>query len=93
MTVAYLFPNCLDVRDMDLLAKRERELTNIFQYSGRAFFATYVLGAVGFYFFKGRTPFFKDIAKHTVLSLSGFVGTSLLAEKIASELYYNKLLI
>ena len=93
ISVVYLFPNCLDPRDMDLLAKREDELSKIYKYTGRTFFATYVLGVAGYYFTRGRTPYFKDVAKHSVLSIGGMFGSALLAEKMASEVYYNKLLI
>jgi len=30
LSVVYLFPNCLDMHDMDLLKKREDELTKIY---------------------------------------------------------------
>ena len=34
LSVLYLFPNCLDVNDTDLLQKREEELSKIYKYSG-----------------------------------------------------------
>ena len=34
LSVVYLFPTCLDPRDMDLLVLREKELSKIFTYSG-----------------------------------------------------------
>ena len=92
--MAYLFPNCLDPLDVDLLVKRENELTKIYQYTGRGFFLSYIIGVAGFYIFRGRTtPFFKDVMKHTFLCIGGTFGSALLAEKIASEVYYNKVLI
>ena len=30
LSVVYLFPNCLDPRDVDLLVMREKELTKIY---------------------------------------------------------------
>jgi hypothetical protein len=42
---------------------------------------------------KGRSPYFKDVVKHTLLGVGGMFGTALVSEKLASELYYNKLLI
>jgi hypothetical protein len=51
------------------------------------------LGILGYYFTKGRTPYFKDVMKHGVLAVSGMFGSALLAERLASEMYYNKILI
>jgi hypothetical protein len=94
LSVVYLFPNCLDPNDMELLRKREEELTKIYQWSGRGFFLSYVLGYAGYYFMRGRsTPFFKSLAKHSVLCISGTFVAALGAERLSSELYYNKLLI
>jgi len=42
---------------------------------------------------RGRTPFFRDIFKHSVLCIGGTFISALASERIASELYYNKLLI
>lgn len=42
---------------------------------------------------RGRTPYFRDIVKHTVLGLGGTFSAAMLSEKLASELYYNRLLI
>jgi hypothetical protein len=78
---------------MALLGKRENELTKIYQYAGRGFFASYLAGVGTYYFLKGRTPFFRDIAKHSILSVGGMFAAALLAERLASELYYNRLLI
>jgi len=39
------------------------------------------------------TPFFRSVVKHSVLCIGGTFGSALLAERLASELYYNKLLI
>ena len=90
----YLFPNCLDPEDMELMAKRENELSKIYKYTGRGFFFSYLTGVVGYYIFRGRgTPFFKNVMKHTVLSVGGTFLTAMLAERLASELYYNKVLI
>ena len=92
--MVYLFPNCLDPRDVDLLVKREDELTKIYQYTGRGFFLSYLIGVAGFYMFRGRsTPFFRDVIKHSCLSIGGTFTSALLVEKIASEVYYNKILI
>jgi hypothetical protein len=38
-------------------------------------------------------PYFKDVMKHGILCVGGTFASALLAEKIASETYYNKLLI
>ena len=94
LSVVYLFPNCLDPRDMDLLSKRELELSKIYTYSGRGFFFSYLLGVTGYYIFRGRsTPYFRNVMKHTVLCVGGTFASALGAERLASELYYNKLLI
>ena len=39
LSILYLYPNCIEVKDMDLLAKREQELDTIFKYSARGFLA------------------------------------------------------
>ena len=79
---------------MELLAKRETELTKIYQYSGYAFFLSYVVGVTAYYLMRGKSlPFFRNMVKHTILSLSGTLAAALGCERLASELYYNKLLI
>lgn len=79
---------------METLRKREDELTKIYQYSGWGFFGSYLLGVTGYYFMRGRsTPLFAALVKHTILSVTGTFVASLTAERLASELYYNKLLI
>jgi hypothetical protein len=42
---------------------------------------------------RGKTPYFKDVMKHGVLGVCGMFGSALLAERLASEMYYNKILI
>ncbi|CDW85346.1 UNKNOWN [Stylonychia lemnae] len=94
LSVVYLFPNCLDPNDMDLLAKREKELSKIFKFSGQGFFVSYVLGVCGLYFLRGRgTPYFRNVVKHTILCVGGTFSAAYGGERLAGELYYNKLLI
>mmetsp|Transcript_11648 Transcript_11648/g.8507 ORF Transcript_11648/g.8507 Transcript_11648/m.8507 type:complete len:115 (+) Transcript_11648:125-469(+) len=78
---------------MELLSQRDTELTKIYRYSGRGFFFAYMAGVLGFYVMRGRTPYFRDVVKHSVLSVSGMFGVALMSEKVAAEMYYNKLLI
>ena len=79
---------------MDLLVKRENELTKIQQYTGRSFFTLYTLGFVAnFALRKGTMPFFKQLTTHTVLLVAGTFVTAKIAEKIAAEFYYNQVLI
>ena len=42
---------------------------------------------------KGRLPFFRTFTKHTILAGAGTYCAAMATEKIAAELYYNKLLI
>ena len=94
LSVVYLFPNCLDPNDMELMTKREQELQKIYTYSGRGFFLSYLLGVTAFYALRGKTtPYFRSVVKHTVLCVGGTFAAALGAERLASELYYNKLLI
>lgn len=80
--------------DMETLNKREEELSKIYQYTGRGFFISYVLGVTAFYALRGRSiPYFRDVAKHTFLAVSGTFVAALSAERLASEMYYNKALI
>jgi hypothetical protein len=71
LSVCYLFPNCLDPKDMDLMAQRERELTKIYSYSGRGFFCLYGLTMAGLCLRRGTTPYFKDVIKHSILAVGG----------------------
>ena len=94
LSVLYLYPNCLEVDDVDLLAQREQELSMIYKYAGRGFFFTYYLGAAGFYGFrKGTMPYFKDVMMHGVLGVTGTFCAANLAEKVAAETYYNRIMI
>ena len=94
LSILYLYPNCIDVKDMEMLAKRENELSMIYTYSARGFLALYCLGFVGhFALRKGTSPYFKDVVQHTVLGLFGTFGTGYVCEKIASEMYYNQVMI
>lgn len=80
--------------DMELLRKREDELSLIYKYTGRGFFFSYIAGVAGYYIFRGKgTPFFKSLMKHSVLCVGGTFASALAAERLASELYYNKVLI
>lgn len=79
---------------MELLGKREGELSKIYRYTGRGFFFSYLAGVTGYYIFKGRSmPFFKNFMKHSILCIGGTFIFALAAERIASELYYNRMLI
>jgi len=94
LSVVYLFPNCLDVKDMELMARRESELSTIYKMSGRGFFTAYGLGFLGFYALrKGQMPYMRDVAKHLFLGVGGTFVAARLTEKIAAEMYYNSVLI
>ena len=90
----YLYPNCLDVDDVELLAKRETELSSIYKYAGRACFCAYFIGVAGYYGMrKGTTPYFKDVVMHGALGVGGTFLAANLAEKVAAEMYYNRVMI
>lgn len=94
LSVVYLFPNCLDPNDMELLSKRETELTKITQMTGRGFFCLYGLGFIAnFAIRRGMMPYFKDVVTHTILMVGGAFVTARLCEKVAAEFYYNRVLI
>ena len=94
LSVLYLYPNCLEVDDVDLLAQREQELSSIYKYAGRGFFTAYFVGVAGFYGFrKGTMPYFKDVTMHSILGVTGTFCAANLAEKVAAETYYNRVLI
>ena len=78
---------------MDLMALRDKELTNIFKYGGYTFLGGYALTSLGSILMKGRLPFFRTFTKHSILAGCGTYATAMVSEKIAAELYYNKLLI
>ena len=79
---------------MEVLAVRESELNTIYKYSGQGFLATYALGFAGLHAIRrGRLPFFRDVIKHSILGVGGTFVFARTAEKIAAEMYYNKVLI
>ena len=90
LSILYLYPNCIEVGDMELLAKRETELNMIYKYSARGFLALYLLGVCGYQVIrKGSTPYFRDVIMHGILGVGGAFTIGYFSEKIASELYYN----
>jgi hypothetical protein len=93
LSMVYLFPNCLESRDVELLARRDKELTNIYRYGAYGFLGTYALAAVGSTIMRGRLPFMRVVVKHTILAGTGTFCSGLLCEKMAAELHYNKLMI
>ena len=93
LSVVYLFPNCLEPRDVDMLAKRDTELQKIYRYGGYGFLGMYATAALGSIVMKGRLPFFRVAVKHTILAGTGTFCAALGGEKIAAELWYNQLLI
>ena len=78
---------------MDLMAQRDKELTNIFRYGGYSFLGCYGLASIGSILMKGRLPFFRTFTKHSILAGCGTYVSAMLSEKIAAEIFYNKLLI
>mmetsp|Transcript_26181 Transcript_26181/g.34957 ORF Transcript_26181/g.34957 Transcript_26181/m.34957 type:complete len:120 (+) Transcript_26181:70-429(+) len=94
LSILYLYPNCIEVKDMDMLAKRERELETIRKYTAAGFMAFYFLGVIGhFAVRKGSMPYFKDVIMHSVLGISGTYCAGQGSEKLASEFYYNQVMI
>ena len=93
MSVVYLFPNCLEPMDVELLAKRDTELQKIYKWSGYGFLGMYALASFGSICMKGRLPFFRTAVKHSILAGTGTFCAALGGEKVAAELYYNQLLI
>ena len=94
LSILYLYPNAIDVRDMDMLAKREQELNKIYVYSARGFLGLYILGVAGHFGLRmGSMPYFKDVVMHSILGLFGTFGIGKVAEKVASEFYYNQVMI
>ena len=90
LSVVYLFPNCLEGRDMDLLSMREKELSLIYKYSGQGMLATYAMGFAGLHAFRrGRLPYFKDVCKHSILGIGATFVFARTAEKVAAEMHYN----
>ena len=41
----------------------------------------------------GRMPYFRTVIKHTILGTTGTFCSGLACEKIAAEMYYNRILI
>ena len=94
LSVLYLYPNCLEEKDMSLLSQRETELTKIYSYTGKGFFTMYALGVFfNFAVRKGSTPYFKDIIQHGILATGGAFASSYMTEKIAAEMHYNQVMI
>ena len=94
ISVLYLYPNCLAVEDVDLLAQRESELSKIYVYGGRGFFFAYFIGVAGYYGIRrGTLPYFKDVIMHSILGVTGTFGAANMSEKLAAEMYYNQVMI
>ena len=94
LSVVYMFPNCLELDDMNILAKREEDLSKIYKFSAQAFFATYMVIFAGHSLFrKGSMPYMRDFAKHGILSIAGTFASAEMADKIAAEGYYNTVLM
>ena len=83
----------LEPKDMELLARRESELTKIYSYSGKGFITCYALGMAALCLRRGTLPYFKDVVKHSILSVGGTFVFAKMSEKVASETYYNQILI
>ena len=57
---------------MEMLSKREREMTQIRVYALYGFAAMYTIGVLGhFGMRKGTMPYFKDVIMHSILGVSG----------------------
>tara|TARA_B110000285_G_scaffold222762_1_gene277343 strand:- start:708 stop:1172 length:465 start_codon:yes stop_codon:yes gene_type:complete len=93
LSVVYLFPNCLHAKDVELLAMRDRELTAIYRYGAYGFLGMYTLASMGSIMMKRRLPYFRQAMKHSMLAGAGTFCAGLAAEKVAAEVYYNKLMI
>jgi hypothetical protein len=62
--------------------------------SGRGFFCAYSIGIMSYYGFRrGSMPYMRDVMKHMILGIGGTFLFARGAEKIAAEMYYNKILI
>ena len=53
----------------------------------------YTMASLGSIMMKRRLPYFRQVMKHTMLASAGTFCAGLAAEKVAAELYYNKLMI
>ena len=94
LSILYLYPNCIELKDMEMLAKRERELGTIRKYTAGGFAALYLLGFLGHFSMRvGSLPYFKDVVMHSVLGVAGTYFSSQMSEKVAAEFYYNQVLI
>ena len=93
MSIVYLFPNCLEPRDVDMMVTRETELTKIYRYGGYGFLGTYAFASAASIIMKGRVPYFRTAFKHFTLAGTGTFCSALGGEKIAAEMYYNRVLI
>ena len=78
---------------MDLLVRRETELSKIYKYSGWTFFGAYSLCGIATMAMSGRLPYFRRFMTHTTLACVGTYGSAHIGEWVAAEFYYNKLLI
>ena len=94
LSVVYMFPNCLELDDMEILRKREEDLSKIHKFSGQAFLASYLIGAT--YVFairRGHFPYMKQIVTGAILGTAGTFIAAELSDKLAAELYYNRILM
>ena len=61
LSVVVLFPNCLEPKDVELLAQRDNELQKIYKIGGYSFLGMYALGSFFNCVIKGRMPFFRQV--------------------------------
>ena len=78
---------------MNLLVQRETELSKIYKYGGWTFAGMYTMASLGNILLKGRMPYFRSFMTHTILAGTGTYCAAHVTEKVASEMYYNRVLI
>ena len=89
-----MFPNCLELDDLEIMRKREDDLTKIYKFTGKAFGAAFLIGfAYVFMLRRGSMPYFKDFIKHGILCTAGTFLSAELSDKLAAELYYNRIMM
>merc|ERR1712078_508218 len=89
-----MFPNCLELDDMELLRTREEDLSKIHKFAGQAFLASYLVGfTYVFAIRRGHFPYMKQFVSNIILGTAGTFIAAEVADKVAAELYYNRILM
>ena len=81
------------MRDLEMMSKRDEELSKINHTTSYTFAGVTCFLFITNFILTWRTPYFSQVLWYLAFGSSGFFLGGLIVEKIAAELYYNKILL